>query len=119
MKIFPIVGPISGTISFGIAAVAVQQSNMNVSVELLISILVLLISILVNVALIALAFGKIQASVSHLKDTADRVEKYMNEDVTRIEKRVEQVASRYHHIANVLVGLKLLRDSELRDKNET
>lgn len=85
--------------------IAIQQGGINVSAELL-------ISILVNVAVIALAFGRIQASVGHLKDTADRVEKYLNEDVKRIERRVEQVAKRYHSIANILVGAKLLREAE-------
>lgn len=94
--------------SIGLAAVVVQQSSINISTELL-------ISILINVAVIALAFGRIQANIGHLKDTADRVEKAINADVRRIEKRVEGVASRYHHIANLMLSSKLLKQLEDSD----
>lgn len=88
-----------------------QQTGINISTELL-------LSILINVAIIALAFGKIQANQGHIKETMGRIEKAIDEDVKRIEKRVESVAKRYHNVANELLGRKLMNQLEEDDDDQ-
>ena len=104
MKFSLLVTPI-GSVIVIVSTIAVQQTGVNISTELL-------LSILINVAIIALAFGKMQANIGYIKETMERIEATLTDDVKRIENRGEQIAKRYHDLANELLGRKLNRGGD-------
>lgn len=102
---------------------AVQQSGVTLSSELL-------ISLIVNVALVGLAFGGIKADLRNLRKDLDKavgdLEKgdsrvaidlrslfdlrvsSLESRVTKSEDRIERISSRIHRMANDLLASKLL-----------